>query len=166
MFVCCIVTSFVFIFKGFHSILQALYIFHEFMISVKRYWRFYFLLLLDISYVVPTLHDVLKFVYTRCGKQRTCQILVFWLRITLWKPMRSGRSILLLFCDSSRLRKLHSNLSLSKKPNQIRLRAKSPPKPHRPLKTSGPSAPHISSKDFLPPRRSRSIDSFVADLNH
>ena len=80
------------------------------MNSVKRYWYFYFLLLLKIG---P------KWCFSLFIRvvENTAQILVFWL--SKWRSIWSGRSILLLFCDSSReprLRKLllYASLYLKK----------------------------------------------------
>ena len=79
------------------------------MNSVKRYWYFYFLLLLKIG---P------KWCFSLFIRvvESTAQILVFWL--SKWRSIWSERSILLLFCDSSReprLRKLLLYASLYKK---------------------------------------------------
>ena len=79
------------------------------MNSVKKYWYFHFLLLLKIG---P------KWCFSLFIRvvESTAQILVFWL--SKWRSIWSGRSILLLFCDSlrePRLRKLLLYASLSKK---------------------------------------------------
>ena len=76
---------------------------------VKRYWYFHFLLLLKIG---P------KWCFSLFIRvvESTAQILVFWL--SKWRSIWSGRSILLLFGDSSReprLRNLLLYASLLKK---------------------------------------------------
>ena len=91
---------------------SRIHILNELMNSVKRYWRFYFSVLLDISCVKPNRYFNL---FVRVVESDV-QMLVLWLRT--WRLIRSRRSILRLFYDSSReprLRKSRFNLSLSKR---------------------------------------------------
>ena len=87
---------------------SRIHILNELMNFVKRYWRFYFFLLLDISCVKPK----------RCFNlfvrvvESDAQMLVLWLRT--WRLIRSRKSILRLSYDSlrePRLRKLRFYLS-------------------------------------------------------
>ena len=57
---------------------------------------------------------------------------------------------------------------MKKKPQQIKLWAKSRPEPLWPSKISRPTAPPIPSEDLLPPppRRPRSTCSSTSDLSH
>ena len=101
--------------------------------SVQRYWRFYFLLLLNTSCVKVV-----------------------------------GSPSLLRFVKRDPAKKFPIELDpIKKKPQQIKLRPKSNPKPLRPRNKPTVTAPLIPSENIPPPpRRPRSSYSLTSDLSH
>ena len=109
-----------------------------------------------------------QFVCTRCGKRCTNAGGLATKMKTHTKQKVDFPSLLRFF-KRAPAKKIAVELKpIKKKPQQIKLRAKSRPEPLRPSKISRPAAPPIPSEDLPPPppRRPRSTCSSTSDLSH
>ena len=135
------------------------------MSYVKRYWRFYFFY--SSIFLVWSLTDVSICLYALWKAMHKC----WWFGYEDEDSYEAeGRfSVSFTILQEGPAKKIAVELKpIKKKPQQMKLRAKSRPEPLRTSKISWPAAPPIPSEDLPPPppRRPRSTCSSTSDLSH